>query len=105
MIHQLKIESKYFTQIMTGVKTFEVRFNDRDFHAGDFLGLNEITDHPCNDKGERKETGRFLLVRVLNVFDNPVFVKEGYVIMSIMPCTIIENFKNYAQAYTEDSEV
>lgn len=105
MIHQLKIESKYFVQIMTGVKTFEVRFNDRDFHAGDYLGLNEITDHQCNDKGERKETGRFLLVRVLNVFDNPVFVKDGYVIMSIAPCKIIEPTKNYALAYDENSEV
>lgn len=102
MIHQLKIESKYFTQIMTGVKTFEVRYNDRDFHAGDYLGLNEITDHQCNDKGERKETGRLLLVKVLNVFDNPVFVKDGFVIMSIIPCKIIESHRNRGHAYSED---
>lgn len=102
MIHQLKIESLYFTQIITGVKTFEVRYNDRNFQAGDYLGLNEITDHPCNAKGERKETGRFLLVKVLNVFDNPVFVKEGFVIMSIIPCAISESKKRYAQCYTED---
>ena len=101
MIHQLKIESLYFTQIKTGIKTFEVRYNDRNFHAGDYLGLNEITDHPCNDKGERKETGRFLLVKVLNVFDNPVFVKEGFVIMSILPCTITEHIKHYAVPYEE----
>lgn len=104
MIHQLKIENLYFTQIMTGVKTFEVRYNDRDFHTGDYLGLNEITDHPCNDKGERKETGRFLLVKVLNVFDNPAFVKEGFVIMSITPCEIIESGKHYASAYIESLE-
>ena len=101
MIHQLKIESKYFTQIMTGVKTFEVRYNDRNYHAGDYLGLNEITDHQCNAKGERKETGRFILVKVLNVFDNPAFVKDGFVIMSIVPCAISENRKHYAVAYEE----
>lgn len=86
MIHQLKIESQYFQQIILGEKTFEVRKNDRDFHVGDYLGLNEITDHPCNEKGERKETGALILVKVLNVFDNPAYVKVNLVIMSIRPC-------------------
>lgn len=45
MIHQLKIDSQYFSKIIKGEKTFEVRKNDRDFHVGDYLGLNEITDH------------------------------------------------------------
>ena len=35
MIHQLKIEPDYFKKIVEGVKTFEVRKNDRDFHVGD----------------------------------------------------------------------
>lgn len=101
MIHQLKIESKYFKQIIDGIKTFEVRKNDREFHAGDYLGLNEITDHPINKKDERKETGRVILVKVLNVFDNSDFVKEGFVIMSIIPCKIIETERNYAPHYIE----
>ena len=83
MIHQLKIESEYFRKIVEGVKTFEVRKNDRDFHKGDYLGLNEITPHPCNAEGERKETGNFVLVRVLDIFSDNRFVKDGYVIMSI----------------------
>lgn len=103
MIHQLKIEKQYFEQIVLGKKTFEVRRNDRDFHEGDYLGLNEITDHPCNDKGERKETGNFILVKVLNVFDNPAYVKEGLVIMSIRPCEIKETEWDYAPYYTEKS--
>ena len=101
MIHQLKIERHYFEQIRTGVKTFEVRKNDRDFHAGDYLGLNEITDHPCNAKGEHKETGAFVLVKVLNVFDDPDFVKEGFVIMSIKPCGIMDTPHVYANVYRE----
>ncbi len=103
MIHQLKIESTYFRQIVEGNKTFEVRYNDRDFHVGDYLGLNEITDHPCNRSGERKETGNFVLVKVLNLFDNPVFVKEGFVIMSIRPCTVKEVEWDYAPYYTENT--
>lgn len=101
MIHQLKIESTYFKKIILGEKTFEVRYNDRNFHEGDYLGLNEITDHPCNEKGERLETGSFVLVKVLSVFDNPVFVKEGFVILSIRPCTIKEVEWDYAPYYGE----
>lgn len=101
MIHQLKIESKYFKQIFLGNKTFEARMNDRDFHEGDYLGLNEITDHICDDKGERKETGDFILVKVLSVFKDPAYVKEGFVIMSIRPCKIEEVEWDYAPYYTE----
>ena len=68
MIHQLKIESQFFEEIVKGEKTFEVRENDRDFQKGDYLGLNEITSHPCNVTGEDKETGNFVLVKVLSVF-------------------------------------
>lgn len=101
MIHQLKIDSQYFSKIIKGEKTFEVRKNDRDFHVGDYLGLNEITDHPCNVKGERKETGAFVLVKVLSVFDNPEYVKDGFIIMSIRPCNIKEVEWDYAPYYIE----
>lgn len=101
MIHQLKIEGKYFDEIVQGLKTFETRFNDRDFHAGDYLGLNRITDHSCNVAGDRKETGDFVLVKVLNVLDDERFVLPGYVIMSIRPCSIKESEWDYAPWYSE----
>ena len=41
MIHQLKIIPDHFHDVISGRKTFEVRRNDRDFHAGDLLALNE----------------------------------------------------------------
>lgn len=103
MIHQLKIESDYFRKIVEGVKTFEVRKNDRDFHTGDYLWLNEITPHSCNDAGEHRETGNFVLVRVLDIFKNDLFVKEGYVIMSIRPCTIREVDWDYVPWYSESN--
>lgn len=58
MIHQLKIESAFFEDVISGKKTFEIRKNDRDFMVGDFLALNELTAHKCNAKGEHLETGR-----------------------------------------------
>lgn len=44
MQHDLKIESSYFNDILAGVKTWELRKNDRDFHFGDTLRLREIDD-------------------------------------------------------------
>lgn len=103
MIHQLKIESRFFEDIIKCTKTFEVRKNDRDFHKGDYLGLNEITPHACNGSEEHKETGNFVLVKVLDVFEDNRFIKDGYVIMSIRPCAIKEVEWDYAPWYSEQS--
>lgn len=88
MIHQLKIASNYFDDIVAGRKTFEVRKNDRDFHVGDFLALNELTPHECNEKHEHLETGRSVLMYVHYILDDPAYVKEGYVIMGIEACSV-----------------
>lgn len=88
MIHQLKITPKYFDDVVAGIKTFEVRKNDRNFHVGDFLALNEITPHECNAKHEHLETGRSVLMHVHYILDDPAYVKEGYVIMEIEACGV-----------------
>lgn len=88
MIHQLKIDSKYFEDVVSGKKTFEIRKNDRDFMVGDFLALNELTPHECNEKGEHKETGRCCIVYVKYVFNDSNFCKEGYVVIGIQPCSL-----------------
>lgn len=88
MIHQLKCEEKYFKDVCSGKKTFEVRKNDRGFHVGDYLALNELTSHACNDEGEKKETGRSALFHVHYLLDDPRFAKEGYVIMGIEACDV-----------------
>ena len=75
MIHQLKIERKYFSQIFDGSKTFEVRKDDRDYQTGDYLALNEV----C----EGEYTGFSMLVRVTSLLNDPKFCKSGFVIMSI----------------------
>lgn len=55
MIHQLKCEAKYFEEICSGQKTFEVRKNDRNFHVGDYLALNESISQPCDGEDEKKK--------------------------------------------------
>jgi glyoxylate utilization-related uncharacterized protein len=41
--HELKCLPEYFNEILEGRKKFEVRINDRDFRAGDFLVLREYS--------------------------------------------------------------
>lgn len=44
-VHELKIKSTYFNEVANGVKTFELRKNDRDYQVGDLI-------HFVNAKGE-----------------------------------------------------
>jgi len=73
--HDLKILPEYFEAIENGEKTFEVRFNDRNFAKGDVLHLRE---HDADGY-----TGRAVTAEVTYLLDNPNYCKEGYVIMAI----------------------
>jgi len=42
MIHNLKIKPEFFKAVISGQKTFEIRNNDRDFQAHDFVVLREF---------------------------------------------------------------
>lgn len=75
-VHELKILPEYFDAVSCGIKRFEIRKNDRDFHTGDILCLKEWD-------GE-KYTGRVVNVLVLWIlFDWQDAIKPGYCIMSI----------------------
>lgn len=78
MVHKLKIETQYFKQVISGEKTFEIRFNDRNYTVGDFLFLCEY------DSVTRRSSGNSALASVTSICDDIRFVKPGYVVMSIM---------------------
>lgn len=42
--HELKTETQYYQAVEAGLKTFELRVNDRDFKVGDMVTLVEC----CN---------------------------------------------------------
>lgn len=75
-LHVLKIVEPYFTQVKEGIKTFEVRKNDRDFKVGDRLRLVLFED------GEMK-IYMFLLRKIVYILDDPEYCKDGYVILGI----------------------
>lgn len=42
MIHHLKIKQEYYEAVISGRKPFEIRNNDRNFHIGDLVHLEEF---------------------------------------------------------------
>lgn len=82
--HELKLNQRYFDAVKNGIKTFEVRRNDRDFRMGDTLKLFE-----ADDKGDHVESChgvRIVVAAVTYILthdDFPAGVPEGYVVMSI----------------------
>ena len=41
MVHDLKISPEYFDDVESGIKTFEIRRDDRNYSKGDILNLRE----------------------------------------------------------------
>lgn len=75
-IHELKILPAYYADVWHGIKTFEVRKDDRGFQIGDTLHLQEY-DPP---KGY---TGRFIIAKVCYKINDPAYCKDGYCILGI----------------------
>ena len=89
MIHELKTLPIYFEEVIDGRKLFEVRKNDRNFKVGDMLALNEYDD----DKKEY--TGNSCLVYVDYILKDENYCKNGFVIMSIKPCSVCMHTSPY----------
>ena len=79
--HKLKVWSEYMDDLINGNKSFEVRFNDRNFQVGDILNLMEF------DKERKEYLDRELKVKITYILDNSVFdaIKDGFVVMAIKP--------------------
>jgi ASC-1-like (ASCH) protein len=76
--HRLKTWPMIFKEVKAGNKTFEVRFNDRNFQVGDTLILEEYLPTNGNYTGDR------VTKRVTYILEGDKFgVQPGYVVMSI----------------------
>lgn len=70
--HDLKTWPRFFNLVISGRKTFEIRTDDRDFQAGDYLLLREWDDM------QQDYTGRSVRVRVVDVFSlRPLYDAVG----------------------------
>lgn len=72
--HELKTLSWYFSEILSGAKTFEIREDDRDFAVGDVVELLEYDGHDL--------TGRKIIKLIGFITDwNQL---PGYVVFSLL---------------------
>ncbi|PRT14493.1 RNA-binding protein [Bacillus toyonensis] len=74
MLHNLKINKNFFAPVLEHIKTFEIRKNDRDFHVGDTVILNEW------DSEKRQYTGRSVNTEIMYITDYEQ--KDDYVVFS-----------------------
>lgn len=87
MIHAVKTTPKYFEDVISGKKPFEVRKNDRDYRECDLIALNEWRDGTV-DNYPKGYTGRSALFRISYVLNNPEYCKEGYAVLGLLPCAV-----------------
>lgn len=73
--HYVKILPEYYRAIERGDKTFEVRYNDRNYQTYDVLHLQEWMNGDY--------TGREITAEVTYLLDSPDFCKDGFMVMAI----------------------
>jgi hypothetical protein len=89
--HELKTWPEYFQAVKAGIKTFELRKNDRDYKVGDTLLLREWKPEGYSDVSPNeligKYTGDALKVQVTYILPYvPNFgIMGGYVVMGCRP--------------------
>ena len=71
--HDLKTDTKVFQDVLDGNKTFEIRFNDRDFQVGDSVLLKET-----QFTGEQIESGQPLIFTGREIHKRISYLLSGY---------------------------
>lgn len=83
-VHKLKLLPDYFDAVDNGIKTFEIRKNDREYKVGDTLHLYEI--YPEKEEFSRLPETRTCDVAVTYILtheDFPDGIPEDYCVMGI----------------------
>lgn len=78
-VHDLKIWPMFFSQILSGHKSFELRKDDRGFACGDLLQLREW------DPETEAYTGRETFRAVASIIHQHAGLSDGYVLMGLVP--------------------
>lgn len=77
VVHDVKCWSEPFNAVVSGVKKFEWRLNDRDYRVDDVIVLNEW--NPDTDK----YSGRYIRKRITYVLTEGFGLPDGYCVLSL----------------------
>lgn len=86
MTHTLKCLRRFYEPLLSGMKAFEIRKDDRGFTEGDVLELQEWEPNGggmCDGFYTQRQP---LFFRVTYCLREEPFVPRGYVCMGIKPC-------------------
>ncbi len=82
-IHKLKLNAAYYDDSASGIKTFEIRKNDRDFKVGDILELREYVWSGLDGKGAY--TGSVHWKIITYILDDKEYLYEDYICLAVLP--------------------
>lgn len=74
-IHDLKTLPEYYAAVEKGIKTYELRFDDRNYAVGDMLILREWENG--------KYTGRRLTATITHILKDFAGLTDGWAVLSI----------------------
>lgn len=74
--HELKTLPNYYQAVRDGLKTFECRFNDRNFEVGDTVILKEYLPE------SKTYTGRQMEIKIKYILENFEGLNDGWVVFS-----------------------
>jgi hypothetical protein len=90
-VHFLKTVQPFYSNIASGLKSFEIRYNDRDFKVGDFVVLEKFP-----------YTGAFVIKQIsymLTHDDFPDGLKPGYCVLSLNSVINEENSEKITKKF------
>ncbi|TQR29413.1 DUF3850 domain-containing protein [Brevibacillus brevis] len=77
MLHELKTWPKHFADVRAGIKTAELRLNDRNYQPGDVLVLREY------DPEAAEYTGEVETRTITHVLEGEAWLQPGVVMLSM----------------------
>ncbi len=88
-IHRLKLNSAYYNDSASGIKTFEIRKNDRNFQVGDILELREWVWSDLEQKGAH--TGEVHRKVITYILEDTEYLHDGFVCLAVSPIAEVES--------------
>ena len=86
-VHDLKLNSKYWFDVKNGIKTFELRLNDRDFQCGDDIVFKMVGKDGRYVTHKNYETGYTepitMNARITYFLQDEQFLQDGYCALGI----------------------